>query len=182
MVPRSSDRGTIPGLMTGNRAPGSPVSIPAADPVGAPAHACMRCGAPVAEAAAALCDECNPLGLAQPSATQVHGIAFLGVAIAVIVMAVVGRVALGGVGPFEGRVAAAMAQGTALEVTLSVTNRGTSAGATTCTVTDPGARYGGAVGYVQSPRIGPGETVTFTGEVTELGTAPGGLAVSCSHP
>ena len=39
-------------------------------------QACVRCGAPVS-LQTALCERCNPLGLAQPSASQAHGTVFL---------------------------------------------------------------------------------------------------------
>ncbi len=161
----------------------TPLAPPAGSTPGRPAplHGCVRCGAPVA-VDVALCEECNPLGLAQPSASQVHGTAFLGVAIAVIIMAVVARLAISGVGPFVGQVSAVMQAGDGLAVTLLVTNTGTSTGATTCRLTDPAARYGGASGYVQSPRIGPGETITFTGQITQLGTTARLLTAECSAP
>jgi hypothetical protein len=67
-------------------------------------------------------------------------------------------------------------------VTLDVTNRGTSTGSTTCRVTDPAARYGGASAYIQSPQVGPKQSVTFTSHVTQLGSTPRLLAVECSSP
>ena len=144
-------------------------------------HGCVRCGAPVA-IDVALCDECNPLGLADPASSQVHGTAFLGIAIAVILMAVAGRLAFVGVGPFKGDLVTVAASGDGLAVTLMVTNQGTSAGATTCVLNDPVARYGGANGYAQSPRIDAGQTVTFTSQVTQLGGTPRLLDVQCSAP
>ena len=58
-----------------------------------------RCGAriPMSEA---MCERCNPLGLKQPAASQAHGTVFLGIAVAVVVLAVVARLAVSGVGPF----------------------------------------------------------------------------------
>lgn len=155
----------------------TPPAPPAADAT--PSHGCVRCGAPVA-IDVALCDECNPLGLSQPSASQVHGTAFLGVVIAVILLAVAARFAIAGVGPFDGQISAVAQAGEGLAVTLMVTNHGTSTGSTTCRVTDPAARYGGASGYIQSPRISGGATVTFTSEVTQLGGTARELTVECS--
>ena len=154
-----------------------PASMPPATPV----HGCVRCGAPVA-VDVALCDDCNPIGLAQPSASQVHGIAFGGVAIAVVVLAVLARLSVSGIGPFPAQVSAVAASTQGLAVTLVVTNEGTSAGSTTCRITDPAARFGGASAYVLSPRIAPGETATFTAEIGQLGVAPRLLAVECSAP
>ena len=68
------------------------------------------------------------------------------IAIAVILMAVAGRLAFVGVGPFKGDLVTVAASGDGLAVTLMVTNQGTSAGATTCVLNDPVARYGGANG------------------------------------
>jgi hypothetical protein len=165
--------------MTANRT--SSLAASAAAPATGPTHGCVRCGAPVA-LEVALCEDCNPIGLAQPSASQVHGTVFVGVAVAVLILAVLARMSVSGIGPFDAHVSAVAASGERLAVTLLVTNAGTSSGSTTCRLTDPGARYGGASAYVQSPRIGPGETVTFTAEVVQLGSTPRLLAVECSAP
>jgi hypothetical protein len=165
-------RHTPPTAPTGaaTRADGAPVQ-----------HGCVRCGKPVA-VDVALCEDCNPLGLADPAASQVHGTAFLGIAIAVIIMAVVARLAVSGVGPFTADVVSIATRGEGLAVTLKVTNQGTSTGSTTCVLNDPAARFGGASGYVQSPRIEPGKTVEFTREITQLGSEPRLLSVLCSNP
>lgn len=144
-------------------------------------HGCVRCGKPVA-VDVALCDDCNPLGLADPASSQVHGTAFLGIAIAVILMAVLARLAVSGVGPFPADVLNVATRGEGLAVTLRVTNKGSSTGSTTCALADPAARFGGATAYVQSPRIEPGATIEFTGEITQLGPEPRLLAVECSNP
>ena len=155
-------------------------SISPATPAG-PVHGCVRCGKPV-PVDVALCEDCNPIGLAQPSATQVHGTAFVGVAIAVVLLAVLARLSVSGIGPFDAQVSAVAPAGDGLAVTLAVTNQGTSTGSTTCRVTDPSARYGGASAYVQSPQIGPGASATFTAHVSQLGSTPRLLAVECSSP
>jgi hypothetical protein len=144
-------------------------------------HACVRCGAPVA-LDVGLCERCNPLGLRDASSSQVHGIAIGGVALFIVILAVVGRVALSGIGPFEAAVTNAVPAGDALTVTLTVTNKGTSSGQTTCHVTDPTDRTGSTGGFVLSPRIDAGKTVTFTQRVTELGGTLRPLAVECSSP
>jgi hypothetical protein len=130
----------------------------------------------------ALCENCNPIGLAQPSASQVHGTAFIGIAIAVLLLALVARLSVSGIGPFDAHVSAVVPSGEGLAVTLLVTNTGTSVGSTTCRLTDPSARYGGASAYVQSPQIGPGQALTFTAEVSQLGSTPRLLSVECSAP
>jgi hypothetical protein len=141
----------------------------------------VRCGAPV-PLEVGLCERCNPLGLRDSSASQVHGIAVAGVAAAVIILAIVARLAISGVGPFDASVVGAAADADGLEITLQVTNRGSSAGQTTCRVLDPTDRNGGRGGLILSPRIEPGQTLTFTKRVAELGTSVRPLSVECSHP
>ena len=129
-----------------------------------------------------LCERCNPLGLRDSSASQVHGIAIGGVVLFVVVMAVVARFALSGIGPFEGAVAGVAADGDGLAVTLTVKNSGSSAGQTTCRVSDPADRTGNTGGFMLSPQVDPGETITFTQRLTELGTTVRPLRVECSSP
>jgi len=145
-------------------------------------HPCVRCGAPV-DIDTALCERCNPLGLKDPSASQVHGTVVIGFLVAVVLLAVFARLTVSGVGPFPASVvAASSANGTALTVRITVTNSGTSTGATTCRVTDPKDRNGGIGAIVLSPRIDPKETLTFSQEVTELGVKVRDLAVECAAP
>ena len=144
-------------------------------------HPCVRCGARV-PLDVGLCERCNPLGLRDSSASQVHGIALIGVAAAVIGLAVIGRLAVSGVGPFDGRIVSAAPDGGALAITLQVTNRGTSVGQTTCRVSDPADRSGGRDGFLLSPQVQPGQTVSFTKRVTELGATVRDLTVECSAP
>ena len=144
-------------------------------------HPCVRCGAPV-PLDVGLCERCNPLGLRDSSASQVHGIAIAGVAAAVIILAIVGRLAISGVGPFDGSVVSAATDNGGLAITLQVTNTGTRAGQTTCRVLDPADRNGGRGGLVLSPSVEPGQTVTFTKHVDELGSTVRSLSVECSHP
>ncbi len=144
-------------------------------------HPCVRCGAPV-PLHVGLCERCNPLGLRDSSASQVHGLALIGVAAAVIALAIVARLAVAGVGPFDGRIVSAASDGGALAITLQVTNRGTNVGQTTCRVSDPADRSGGGDGFILSPQIQPGETLSFTKRVTELGSTVRDLRVECSAP
>ena len=74
-------------------------------------------------------------------------------------------------GPFAATVAGVVPDGDGLAVTLSVTNEGSSAGQTTCRVTDPADRTGATGGFVLSPRIDAGrDASTFTATVDRLGT------------
>lgn len=144
-------------------------------------HGCVRCGAPVA-IEVGLCENCNPLGLRDVSATQVHGIAFIGVALAIAALALIARMAISGVGPFIPSLAHVVADGDGLAITLTVTNHGSSAGQTTCRLTDPADRSGGGAAFLLSPRIEPGATETFTKPVTGLGSTVRDLVVECSAP
>lgn len=146
-----------------------------------PTHACVRCGAPVA-LDVGLCETCNPLGLRDVAATQVHGIAFIGVVLAIVALALIGRLAVSGIGPFTPSLAGVVADGDGLAITLTVTNHGSSVGQTTCRLTDPADRSGGSAAFVLSPQIDPGATETFTKRVTQLGSAVRDLAVECSAP
>ncbi|MGZ8514897.1 MAG: hypothetical protein ACXWXA_07620 [Candidatus Limnocylindrales bacterium] len=144
-------------------------------------HPCVRCGARV-PLDVGLCERCNPLGLRDSSASQVHGIAIAGVVAAVIILAIVGRMAISGIGPFDGKVVSAVPDNGGLAVTLQVRNAGTSAGQTTCRVLDPADRNGGRGGLILSPQIEPGQTASFTKRVTELGATVRPLSVECSTP
>jgi hypothetical protein len=153
-----------------------------------PTHPCVRCGRPV-PIGTAMCDYCNPLGLADPAPTQAHGTIFLGIGLGVVLLAVVGRFFLVGIGPFDAAVtsvavatdAAGVPNG--LAVTLQVTNRGSRAGASTCQVRDRAAVTSDRSAIFVSPEIAPGETATFTRTTSLLGLDPAtSLQVDCSQP
>jgi hypothetical protein len=148
---------------------------------GAPTHACVRCGAPVS-IDVALCDDCNPLGLAQPAATQVHAIAAGGIFVFVIFLAVVARLAVAGVGPFDASVVQAVHVPDGLRVTLAITNRGSKGAETTCALVDPEHRFDRANVRVSTPYLPAGETVTFDRELVEFGAAPIPLQLTCQTP
>ncbi len=133
-------------------------------------HGCVRCGRQV-PLDVAMCEDCNPLGLAQPAATQAHGTVFVGIAVAVVVLAVLAGLARSGIGPFSATIVKAVAAPPTLLLTISATNGGTSAGPTHCRVTDGT----GSVATITTERIEPGATVTFTRVVTDLGTEPAEL-------
>ena len=147
-----------------------------------PTHRCIRCGREGVPADAGLCELCNPLELSQPSATQMHGIAAVGIIAFILVMAVVGRAALAGTGPFSGQLRDITPAADGLAVTIAVSNEGEKAAATTCSVTEQSASAGGARQVIQTPLIQPGETIELTTVVTRFGTAIVGLAVDCSSP
>jgi len=130
-----------------------------------------------------MCERCNPLGLRQPASSQAHGTVFIGIVVAVFTLAILGRFALAGVGPFDGLVAAVISTPPNLTVTLTVTNHGSREGATTCRVfeqDEPGIGPGGA--FLLSPQIPAGGTVSFSRQITSLGTTVKALATECTAP
>lgn len=154
-------------------------SAPAEGTAELPSHGCVRCGRPI-PVSVALCEACNPLGLSQPAASQAHGTVFLAIGLAVVGLALLGRLALAGIGPFSASVVAVVPAPGGLAITLAVTNEGSRAGATTCRVYDPALPgIGPESAQVLSPRIEPGRTVTFTKTIGELGSDPRPLAVEC---
>jgi hypothetical protein len=161
----------------------TPQAAPASAPEAkaAPTHPCQRCGAPI-PIDKGLCENCNPLGLRDASSSQVHAIAIGGIALFVLLLAVAGRIALAGIGPFDATIAGAAAQDAGLAVTLTVTNHGSSSGQTTCHESDPADRTSNPGAYVLSPTIPAGQTVNFTKHVTELGKTVRPLDVECPTP
>ncbi len=158
-----------------------PATTPAAGGPAAPElmHGCVRCGAriPLAES---MCERCNPLGLRAPAASQAHGTVFVGIVVAVVIMAVVARLSISGVGPFRAHVTDVVADPAGLKVTVMVTNGGSAAGSTTCRIDDPAM---GGIGpeavFVESPRVEPGSTVVFDVVVATLGTTPKPITADC---
>jgi len=157
-----------------------PIPAPAPPRELEPTHPCIRCGREGVPADAGLCEQCNPLELSQPAATQMHGIAAVGILAFIVVLFVVGRAVITGAGPFTGEVANVAPTADGLAVTLTVTNDGTKAGAITCWVAETPARIGAPGESVQSPLVEPKGSVTFTALVTRLGTTPLPLAADCS--
>jgi hypothetical protein len=127
----------------------------------------------------AMCERCNPLGLKDPAASQVHGTVILVVTLAIIGLALLAGFALQGIGPFDGRIVAAVPDPPGISVTLAVTNTGTRAGSTTCRIWDRELGLGPETAFLQTPRIEPGATTTFHRRLTELGGEVTELAVEC---
>jgi len=125
---------------------------------------------------------CNPLGLRQPAATQVHALAAGGIVLFVILLALLAGVWLNGVGPFSGTVSRVEPRDGGLAVTISVTNRGTKSAATTCRVAEASRPVGGPAQVVQTPSVAAGATRTFIATVTVFGSEPAALAVDCQSP
>lgn len=158
------------------------MTAPAAAPAKPePTHGCVRCGRPI-PIHEALCEDCNPLGLKQPAATQVHALAAGGIMLFVLILAVVARGALQGIGPFSGEIRSVTAAPAGLTVTLAVTNKGTNASATTCRVVAADREAGGPAQLVQTPNIPAGQTIEFTAAVAAFGDQPVDLAIECQSP
>lgn len=144
-------------------------------------HGCVRCGTPI-PLAESMCEYCNPLGLKAPAASQAHGTVFLAIGGAVVALAIAGRLALAGIGPFESAIGGVTADPAGLRVSISVTNGGSSSGATTCRVLDPEfAGITSTTAFVTSPVVDPGETRRFDALVTTLGTEVRPLNVECGR-
>ena len=144
-------------------------------------HPCVRCGAPV-PLDIALCERCNPLGLPQPASTQAHGTVFLAIILSVVGLALLGKFALSGIGPFSASVANVVAAPPGLAITISVTNEGSSTGSTTCRIFDPADPGTQQSIFLVSPPIAAGGTVSFSRETTILGGVLRPLGVECSGP
>ena len=141
-------------------------------------QACVRCGAPVS-LQTALCERCNPLGLAQPSASQAHGTVFLGIGAAVLLLASLAGSASRGIGPFTVSMSAADSVPGGLAVEISVTNTGASAGSATCQVTTSEIGRAGLSEIISTPRIKPGATTTIDRQLKSFGSDPIPLSISC---
>jgi hypothetical protein len=139
----------------------------------------VRCGARIA-LHESMCEACNPLGLKAPAASQAHGTVFVGIAIAVVVMAVVARFLIADMGPFTSSVADVTADPAGLLVTVTITNEGSTAGATTCRIDDPAlGGIGPEATFIESPQVPGGGTITFDVLVTAFGTEPRDLIADC---
>ncbi len=159
----------------------TPTSSPARPAGHEPEQQCIRCGAPV-PVNEAMCRACNPAGLKQPAASQAHGTAVLGIALAVVGMAVAATFLVGGVGPFRATVNRAAPAGSGLVLTLDVENAGTRAGHASCRVWDP-AYLGNPPleTFIRTPEIPARGRLTFDQRVNALGGDERTLAVECSR-
>lgn len=147
-----------------------------------PTHPCIRCGREGVPADSGLCELCNPLELAQPSATQMHGIAAVGIIAFIVILAVASRAVLSGTGPFIGSVSGVTAVAGGLAVTIHVTNQGKTAGATVCQVAQTPGQVGAPVETVQVPLVPAGQSIDYIAVVSKLGTTVLPLAADCQSP
>ena len=143
-------------------------------------QACVRCGAPVS-LQTALCERCNPLGLAQPSASQAHGTVFLGIGAAVLLLASLAGSASRGIGPFTVAMSPADSVPGGLAVAITITNTGATAGSATCQVTTSEIGSAGLSEIISTPRIEPGATATVDRQLKSFGSDPIPLEISCEN-
>lgn len=146
-----------------------------------PTHPCIRCGREGVPADAGLCELCNPLELSQPSATQMHGIAAVGILGFILLLAVLAAATMAATGPFPASVVGVEPAEGGLAVTLSVTNEGSNSTATTCVLREVKSGMGVRAAGVQTPRIAGGETETFTRILAQFGSEPLTLSVDCGN-
>src|SRR3954462_11754619 len=156
--------------------------MPAPTPTPVLTHGCVRCGAEI-PLEDAMCERCNPLGLREPAASQVHGSVILPVGAAIVFLAVLARVSVaGGNGPFLASITSVRPAAAGLAVTLTGRNAGRSTTSTTCAISDPSLPgIGPETASIQTPRIEPGQTLTFARVGRSSGPGPRTLAVNCGH-
>lgn len=141
-------------------------------------QACVRCGAPVS-LQTALCERCNPLGLAQPASSQAHGTVFLGIGAAVLLLASLAGSSSQGIGPFTVDMSAPNSVPGGLAVAITVTNTGATAGSATCQVTTTEIGSAGLSEIISTPRIEPGATTTVDRQLKSFGSEPIPLTITC---
>ncbi len=141
-------------------------------------QACVRCGAPVS-LQTALCERCNPLGLAQPSASQAHGTVALGIGAAVLLLASLAGSSSRGIGPFTVDMSSPNSVPGGLAVSITVTNTGATAGSATCQITTSEIGSAGLSEIISTPRIEPGATTTVDRQLKIFGSDPIPLTISC---
>lgn len=129
-----------------------------------------------------LCERCNPLGLRDSAASQVHGTVIGVVVLAIVLLLVFARLSIAGGGPYPASLSGVAPTTDGLALTITVTNDGTDAGQTTCRIVDVADRGVSRSAFVLSPRIEAGQTLSFPAVVTEFGPAPRELAVTCRTP
>lgn len=143
-------------------------------------RACIKCGREVGPDES-MCRLCNRAGMATPSASQYHGTVAVAIVLAVIALAFAAGLTLRGIGPWTATVDRARADGSgAVEVTMTVTNDGTSSGRAKCRIVARGSRDE----VLQSRNfvtatIHGGSSANVTESVPGLRDLPSQLDVSC---
>ena len=151
----------------------APVDLPppndrgflAPTPDGQPVDHCFRCGKETAPGVG-LCEEHNPKALRGPSSTQMHATVFLGIALGVVGLFVLFRLAQNDAGPFAAEVTTASAGASgAVSVAFSITNEGEANGHADCRFTRDGVPRPDDVAF-RTPEMAGGETLTLQRDLT----------------
>jgi hypothetical protein len=109
-----------------------------------------------------MCDRCNPGSLGGPSATQVHGTIVAAVGVGFVLLALVGRVILAGVGPFPAQITqATLRPDGGIDVTLRITNDGTRTASASCRVDRGGVNAPDDIFFLTQP-IAAGASITVS--------------------
>ena len=125
-----------------------------------PHQTCQRCGKPTPRGVG-LCADDNPGHIAGPGSAQLHATILGGVAIGFIGLALLGRLALAGVGPFTSQLTAVTLQPDGgVAVTLTVRNDGTKTANATCRVSRGGVPAPDDIDVLTDP-LQPGQTLTY---------------------
>lgn len=146
-----------------------------------PPRHCYKCGREIGPDET-ICDVCNRAGMATPSATQYHGTIVVAIVAGVVIMAVAASLAIRGIGPFDGRTVAFVADPPdGVVVTVSVTNEGSREGRAKCQLIarDLAGRIVRTRPTV-SPAVPAGGTITFDERLPGLTTPPASVEATCS--
>ncbi|HTS15084.1 MAG TPA: hypothetical protein VMH24_05410 [Candidatus Sulfotelmatobacter sp.] len=125
-----------------------------------PHQTCQRCGKPT-PLGVGLCDEDNPGHIGAPGSAQLHATILGGVVIGFICLALLGRLALAGVGPFSSSLSGISLQPDgSIAVTVTVQNEGTKAAAATCRVSRGGVPAPDDIDFLTGALL-PGQTMSY---------------------
>jgi len=117
--------------------------------------------------------------LAQPSSSQAHGTVFLGIGVAVLLLASLAGSSAKGVGPFTAQISAPVSIPGGLSVEINVENTGSGAGSAACSVSTTKIGSAGLTEIITTERIEPGASVAITRELKAFGTEPIPLLINC---
>ena len=146
-----------------------------------PHDRCVRCGRPT-PLGVSLCEYDNPGNIGAPSATQLHATMLAGVGVGVVALALLGKLLLAGVGPFDARVlSTSIRPDGGADVVLQVTNLGSKDAAASCQISRPDYPRPSDPMFL-TQRIAAGATVRVTQSIPEPidgPYTPGGLTATC---
>ncbi|HXR26877.1 MAG TPA: hypothetical protein VN771_03365 [Candidatus Baltobacteraceae bacterium] len=137
-----------------------------------PHQTCQRCGKPT-PLGVGLCDEDNPGHIGAPGTAQLHATILGGVIIGFIGLALLGRLALAGVGPFTSQISGVVLQPDgSVAMTVTVRNDGTKTASATCRVSRGGVPAPDDIDFLTDP-LQPGQTLSYQRQ--SLPPGPDGL-------